>query len=277
MVGSTQRSVTGTTVISGLPSVSADLHYEDVLDMVQRLNKELGLINLDNDKIRTVCNQLLQDNQARDRAIGDLTGLVERSLDRPAAQRPRLDATPRHPIIQPDLIDNEGNLHVEDIVITWEGTDTFLHGVQVVGPGAAKLPGRQHPSTSTPYQPVREHVACDMSTPRQPLGRPVCLEVPDAPLHRQEGRQVYRPATPIQRFNNKTLNWPAWFRHFRVIADVQVWGKNPRALQLVSYRDETAMNVVLELGDDELHDYDILVKLLGDRFDPASCVSASRC
>ena len=36
------------------------------------------------------------------------------------------------------------------------------------------------------------------------------------------------------------------------------------------------MNVAQELGDDELYDYDILVKLLGDRFDPASCVSASR-
>ena len=93
----------------GSPSVSADLQYEDVLDMVQRLNKELGLINLDNDKIRSVCNQLLQDNQARDRAIGDLTGLVERSLDHPAVQRPRPDAASKHPIIQQDLIDNEGN------------------------------------------------------------------------------------------------------------------------------------------------------------------------
>ena len=33
------------------------------------------------------------------------------------------------------------------------------------------------------------------------------------------------------------------------------------------------MNVAQELG--ELYDYDILVKLLGDRFDPASRVSAS--
>ena len=119
-------------------------------------------------------------------------------------------------------------------------------------------------------------MACDMSTPRQPLGRPVCLEVPDAPLHRQEGSQGYRPAAPIQRFNNKPLNWPAWFRHIRAVADVHGWDKNQRALQLVSYLDETAMNVVQELGDDELYDYDILVKLLGDRFDPASCVSASR-
>ena len=36
------------------------------------------------------------------------------------------------------------------------------------------------------------------------------------------------------------------------------------------------MNVAQELGDDELYDYAILVKLLGDRFDPASRVSASR-
>ena len=36
------------------------------------------------------------------------------------------------------------------------------------------------------------------------------------------------------------------------------------------------MNVVQELADDELYNNDILVKLLGDRFDPASQVSASR-
>ena len=38
----------------GSPSGSADLQYKDVLNMVQRLHKELGLITLDNDKIRTV-------------------------------------------------------------------------------------------------------------------------------------------------------------------------------------------------------------------------------
>ena len=47
-------------------------------------------------------------------------------------------------------------------------------------------------------------------------------------------------------------------------------------VQLVSYFDETAMNIAKELADDELYDYDVIVKLLGDRFDPASRVSASR-
>ena len=98
------------------------------------------------------------------------------------------------------------------------------------------------------------------------------------PLHQnaQEGRQGYRPAAPIHRFNNKSLNWPSWFRHFRTAADVHGWDKNQRALQLVSYLDETAMNVPQELGDDELYNYAILVQLLGYRFDPASRVSASR-
>ena len=91
-----------------------------------------------------------------------------------------------------------------------------------------------------------------------------------------EARQGYRPAAPIQRFNNKSLNWPALFRHFRAVADVHGWSKEQRALQLVSYLDETAMNVAQELGDGDLYNYDVLIKLLGERFDPASRVLASR-
>ena len=104
--------------------------------------------------------------------------------------------------------------------------------------------------------------------------------IPDAGGHAHrsppEVRQGYRPAAPIQRFNNKSLNWPAWFRHFRAVADVHGWNKDQRALQLVSYLDETAMNVAQELGDNDLYNYDVLVKLLSDRFDPASRVSAFR-
>ena len=45
------------------------------------------------------------------------------------------------------------------------------------------------------------------------------------------------------------------------MADVHGWDKSQRALQLVSYLDETAKNVAQELGDDELYDYDVLVFL----------------
>ena len=156
------------------------------------------------------------------------------------------------------------------------------------------------PVMSTPYLPtlgqdrdvspstVHQQTRPVMSTPYQPtlgqdrdLGpssvRPVTPEV-DYQMRRPptETRQGYRPAAPIQRFNNKSLNWPAWFRHFRAVADVHGWNKDQRALQLVSYLDETAMNVAQELGDADLYNYDVLVKLLSDRFDPASRVSACR-
>ena len=156
------------------------------------------------------------------------------------------------------------------------------------------------PVMSTPYLPtlgqdrddspstVHQQTQPVMSTPYRPtlgqdrdLGpssvRPVTPEM-DYQTRRPptETRQGYRPAAPIQRFNNKSLNWPAWFRHFRAVADVHGWNKDQRALQLVSYLDETAMNVAQELGDADLYNYDVLVKLLSDRFDPASRVSACR-
>ena len=138
---------------------------------------------------------------------------------------------------------------------------------------------RRQPAMSTPYQQSHGHPPGDTSTPGFP--RPVCIEMSDTLAHhfagpRQEGRPSHRPAAPIQRFNSKNIGWPAWFRHFRAVADVQGWDKDQRALQMVSYLDEKAMNVAQELSDRELYDYDALVWLLSARFDPASRVSASR-
>ena len=208
----------------------------------------------------------------------ELTRLVRENMNRPAVHQPRQDVATPHPIIRPDLIDSGGNLRAADIGITWQGSDTFLHGVKVVGPDTAGPSLRPRLATSTPYQPVRECVSCDVSTTHQPPVPPTCLLNSEMPLCRsvQENRPGYHPAAAIQRFNNKSLNWPSWFRHFKAVADVHGWDKNQRALQLVPYLEETAMNVAQKLGDDELYDYDVLVKLLSDRFDPASRVSASR-
>ena len=143
-----------------------------------------------------------------------LTGLVKRSLDHPSERLPQPDAFKPHPIIYPYLIGSDGNLRAAEIGITWAGSDTFLHGVKVVEPDVAGRPARPQP-----YQPARDHGGCDMPTPRQPPTLPTCLEVPNAcaPLRQtpQENRQGYRPAAPIQRFNNKSLNWPSWFRHIK--------------------------------------------------------------
>ena len=97
-------------------------------------------MNIDNEKIRSVCHGLLRDYRVRDEAIGNLTRLVKETLDRPASHQSHRDAVTPHPIVPPDLIDDEGNLRAADIGITWQGSETFLHGVRVVGPNAARPP-----------------------------------------------------------------------------------------------------------------------------------------
>ena len=185
---------------------------------------------------------------ARDKALADLTAMVREYGSSPVTTRP-------HPTIQADVLDEDGNLRAADIGITWEGNETFLHGVRV---GGSNFP---RPIMSTPYPQRRNSDRDNTSTIAQP-STPVTTPDADARIHRfsPETRQGYRPAAPIQRFNNKSLNWPAWFRHFRAVADVHCWTNEQRALQLVSYLDETAMNVAQELGDSELYNYDVLVK-----------------
>ena len=258
------------------PTSQGETDYAIVLDMVQNLRDKLSALNLDNENIRAACDALRRQCQDQGVAFGDLSKLVKQSLEGRQPQQSREETGRPHPIIRPDLIDSRGNLRATDIGITWQGGDTFLHGVRVAGPEEDIEDTRPRPATSTPYPPVREHPSCGMSTP-WPL-RPVCIDIPETPTHQtgQEGRPGYRPAAPIQRFNNKSIGWPAWFRHFKGVADVHGWDKDQRAVQIVSYLDEKAMNVAQELSDRELYDYDVLIKLLGDRFDPASRVSASR-
>ena len=259
-----------------------DCAVGSVTHMVRTLNDAIVAVSKDTAMIQQAYQQLYKDNVARDKALEDLTAMVKEYGESPSATRPYGPPTPK---INTDVLDGEGNLRAADIGVTWANGETFLHGVRVVG---SEIPGPtgRVPIMSTPYPERRDG---GQVTP--PLtGRPSSPETiefgpeiitvtrPAEQSYRPaaEPRQGYRPAAPIQRFNNKSLNWPAWFRHFRAVADVHGWSKEQRALQLVSYLDETAMNVAQELGDNDLYNYDVLVKLLGERFDPASRVLASR-
>ena len=281
-------------------SKQRETDYTVVLEMVQNVRDRLAALILDNTNIRAACDDLRRQCHSQGVAFGDLSQLVKQSReDQEETRAYTQEETRPHPWIRPELIDSGGNLRAEDIGITWQDGDTFLHGVRIAGRGddmednrrrpatSAPYPpcrgevedARHRPAMSTPYPPSREHPPGNMSTPGFP--RPVCIEMSDTPPQqhtapRQEGRSGHRPAAPIQRFNNKTIGWPAWFRHFKAVADVQGWDKDQRALQMVSYLDEKAMNVAQELSDRELYDYDVLVGLLSARFDPASRVSASR-
>ena len=259
-----------------------DCAVGSVTHMVRTLNDAIVAVSKDTAMIQQAYQQLYKDNVDRDKALEDLTAMVKEYGESPSATRPYGPPTPK---INTDVLDGEGNLRAADIGVTWANGETFLHGVRVVG---SEIPGPtgRVPIMSTPYPERRDG---GQVTP--PLtGRPSSPETiefgpeiitvtrPAEQSYRPaaEPRQGYRPAAPIQRFNNKSLNWPAWFRHFRAVADVHGWSKEQRALQLVSYLDETAMNVAQELGYNDLYNYDVLVKLLGERFDPASRVSASR-
>ena len=91
------------------------------------------------------------------RDIGDLSKLVKQSLEGRQSQQPHEETGRPHPLIRPDLIDSRGNLRATDIGITWQGGDTFLHGVRVAGPEEDIEDTRPRPATSTPYPTVREH------------------------------------------------------------------------------------------------------------------------
>ena len=274
--------------------------FTAVLEMVKTVRDGLAALVLDNTGIRAACDDLRRQCHSQGVAFGDLSRLVRQAReDQEEIRADTWEETRPHPRIRQELLDGGGNLRGRDIGITWQDGDTFLHGVRVTGQRddmevnhrrpatAAPYPpcpkelenARRQPAMSTPYQQSHGHPPGDTSTPGFP--RPVCIEMSDTPAHhfagpRQEGRPAHRPAAPIQRFNSKSIGWPAWFRHFRAVADVQGWDKDQRALQMVSYLDEKAMNVAQELSDRELYDYDALVGLLSARFDPASRVSASR-
>ena len=231
----------------------------DIVNMVKTLNGAIAAVSQDTARVQRAYQQLCTENMARDKALADLTTMVKEYSSSPEATRPYGPspiATRPHPMIQADVLDGEGNLRAANIGITWEGNETFLHGVRVLGPHSPR-PAGPGPIMSTPYPQGREDDQSISSTTAQPPTPVTPVLVPDMDVHvhrpSPEVRQGYRPAAPIQRFNNKSLNWPAWFRHFQAVADVHGWNKEQRALQLVSYLDETAMNVAQELGDNELY------------------------
>ena len=201
-------------------TIQGEADYAVVLELVNNLRDKLAALNLDNANIRAACDALRRQCLSQGVSFGDLSQLVRQSLEGRQFQQAQEEKRRPHPIIRPELIDGGGNLRAEDIGITWQDGDTFLHGVRVAGwredmernrhrlatsapypPGLEDIEDTHHrPVLSPPYPQGREHPPCDMSTPRFP--HPVCIEMSDTPTHqltalRQEGRPSHRPAEPI--------------------------------------------------------------------------------
>ena len=263
--------------------------WDKVLQLVKSVRDQIKALVLDNTNIRAACDDLRRQCHSQGVAFGDLSRLVNRTReDQEESGIYARNQSGHNPQIRQELLDAEGNLRAQDIGISWRDGETFLHGVRIAGQHDPREEDLRRPATAEAYpscQRDREDAyrRPAMSTPYQQSREqpPRCIEMSDTPaahfaVPRQDGRSSHRPAAPIQRFNSKNIGWPAWFRHFKAVADVQGWDKDQRALQMVSYLDEKAMNVAQELSDRELYDYDALVGLLSARFDPASRVSASR-
>ena len=219
--------------------------------MVKTVRDRLAALVLDNTNIRAACDDLRRQCHSQGVAFGDLSRLVKQSReDQEETRGYAQEETRPYSRIRPELLDGGGNLRAQEDNRRRPAT------AAPYPPSPEELEdARRRPAMSTPYPQSHVHLSGDTSTPGFP--RPVCIEMSDTPAHhfagpRQKGRPAHRPAAPIQRFNSKTIGWPAWFRHFRAVADVQGWDKDQRALQMVSYLDEKAMNVAQELSDREL-------------------------
>ena len=263
--------------------------FDQVLHLVKSVRDQIQALVIDNTNIRAACDDLRRQCHSQGVAFGELSRLVNRTReDQEESGLYSRNQSGHNPPIRQELLDAEGNLRAQDIGISWQDGETFLHGVRITGRRDTREEDLRPQETAEAYpscQRDREDVyrRPTMSTPYEQSREqpPRCIEMSETPathfaVPRQDGRPSHRPAAPIQRFNSKNIGWPAWFRHFKAVADVQGWDKDQRALQMVSYLDEKAMNVAQELSDRELYNYDALVGLLSARFDPASRVSASR-
>ena len=124
-----------------------DCAVGSVTNMVRTLNDAIAAVSQDTAQIQQAYQQLRRDNQARDKALADLTAMVKEYGASPAATRPYGPPTPK---IQTDVLDEDGNLRAADIGITWADNETFLHGVRIVGTKIPRPAGHE-PVMSTPY------------------------------------------------------------------------------------------------------------------------------
>ena len=134
-----------------------EIDYTVVLDMVKTVRDKLAALILDNTNIRAACDDLRRQCHSQGVAFGDLSRLVKQSReDQEETRAYTQEETRPHPRIRPELIDGGGNLRAEDIGITWQDGDTFLHGVRIAGRREDVEDHRRRPATAAPYPPCRE-------------------------------------------------------------------------------------------------------------------------
>ena len=122
--------------------------------MVKTVRDKLAALILYNTNIRAACDDLRRQCHSQGVAFGDLSRLVKQSREEETRAYTQEETRP-HPRTRPELIDGGGNLRAEDIGITWQDGDTFLHGVRIAeGRRREDMEdNRRRPATAAPYPP----------------------------------------------------------------------------------------------------------------------------
>ena len=76
----------------------------EIINMVKTLNGAIAAVSQDTARIQRAYNQLRAENIARDKALTDLSEIVQEYGSSPMNMRP-------HPVIQADVLDDEANAY----------------------------------------------------------------------------------------------------------------------------------------------------------------------
>ena len=93
------------------PGIVQPTTNRDIFNMVKTLNGAIAAVSQDTAGIRRAYDQLRAENIARDKALADLSAVVREHSSSPATRRP-------HPVIQSNVMDEDGNVRAADIGIT---------------------------------------------------------------------------------------------------------------------------------------------------------------
>ena len=144
---------------------------------------------MDNTNIRAACDDQRRQCHSQGVAFGDLSRLVNRTReDQEESGTYARNQSGHNPQIRQELLDAEGNLRAQDIGISWQDGETFLHGVRITGQRDAREEDLRRPATAEAYpscQRDREDAyrRPAMSTPYQQSREqpPRCIEMSDTP------------------------------------------------------------------------------------------------
>ena len=123
--------------------------FATVLQLVKTVRDQITALVLDNSNIRAACDDLRRQCHSQGVAFGDLSRMVNQTREDQEETRAysRGQAGP-HPHIRQELLDAEGNLRAQDIGISWQDGETFLHGVRITGQRDAREEDLRRPATA---------------------------------------------------------------------------------------------------------------------------------